>query len=627
MKTRLLKILIFCCLICSMAFALSCTIDSQTSSESMIDLGQTLKDPDLENYYWEKTGKNTCTITGVKDTTVTDVRIPSCVTKIEKGVFEDCNNIQRVHTPSIEAWCNIEFVVDINTFEFNSNPFVIDGTERKEYADFYINGVLTTEVVIPKTVTKINKFAFAFSKVKSIEIPDSVTDIGFGAFCLCTNLKSITLPNSIKTIKLGTFFYSHITSIALPNSVTNVESYAFIGCTNLMRVVIGKNVTKLGEGAFGLCEKLVEVVNNSRSIVVEKGSTENGGVGFYALEVFNAQDEYVNKFTEDDEYLIYNCGEEKILIGYLGYDVDLVLPNCATKIHDYAFYNLDRLKSVTVGDGVVSIGEYAFASCDNITSIVIGENVTSIGESAFSYCIGLSSLTIPNNVTQIGPYAFSNVKAEIVWGDNPKITTLGEYVFNGYQGIRIKIPNSVTTIEPKAFYYTKNLISLEIGNNVSIIGDRAFYGCEKLIEVINKSNSITVTNEAEANGGIGYYALSISNCEESYVSKVVDNNGYVVYSDGQENSLVLYLGEEKEIVIPDYITKIHDKAFYSCGSIVNVIIDDSVTAIGKYAFGLCKSLTSIKYRGTEAEWLAISKGDAWDWGTGDYTITYNYTDK
>ena len=35
-------------------------------------------------------------------------------------------------------------------------------------------------------------------------------------------------------------------------------------------------------------------------------------------------------------------------------------------------------------------------------------------------------------------------------------------------------------------------------------------------------------------------------------------------------------------------------------------------------------LTSIKYKGTEEEWSAISKGYAWDFDTGNYTITYNY---
>ena len=53
----------------------------------------------------------------------------------------------------------------------------------------------------------------------------------------------------------------------------------------------------------------------------------------------------------------------------------------------------------------------------------------------------------------------------------------------------------------------------------------------------------------------------------------------------------------------------------------------TVTSIGEMAFAYCDSLKEIKYRGTEAQWRAISKGSSWDLITGDYTITYNYTEE
>ncbi len=52
-----------------------------------------------------------------------------------------------------------------------------------------------------------------------------------------------------------------------------------------------------------------------------------------------------------------------------------------------------------------------------------------------------------------------------------------------------------------------------------------------------------------------------------------------------------------------------------------------VTSIDNYAFFDCNSLTSIKYRGTQSEWSAISKGSHWNYSTGNYTITYNYNGK
>ena len=78
------------------------------------------------------------------------------------------------------------------------------------------------------------------------------------------------------------------------------------------------------------------------------------------------------------------------------------------------------------------------------------------------------------------------------------------------------------------------------------------------------------------------------------------------------------------MTIPDSVTKIGELAFRDCSSLTSVTIPDSVTSIGELAFCNCTSLKSIKYRGTEAEWNAISKGYNWNYDTGNYTITYNY---
>ena len=55
-----------------------------------------------------------------------------------------------------------------------------------------------------------------------------------------------------------------------------------------------------------------------------------------------------------------------------------------------------------------------------------------------------------------------------------------------------------------------------------------------------------------------------------------------------------YFGNEKNVLIPDNITKIGDFAFLKCSGITSIIIPSSVTSIGKNAFDKCTSLTSIE---------------------------------
>ena len=84
------------------------------------------------------------------------------------------------------------------------------------------------------------------------------------------------------------------------------------------------------------------------------------------------------------------------------------LPEGLTSIGSEAFRDCSSLTSITIPNSVTSIGGSAFSGCSSITSITIGNSVTSIGDWAFSGCSSLTSITIPNSVTSIGDYAFSS---------------------------------------------------------------------------------------------------------------------------------------------------------------------------------------------------------------------------
>ena len=353
--------------------------------------------------------------------------------------------------------------------------------------------------------------------------------------------------------------------------VTAISRDAFENNTNIVSIKLSSTITSIGGSAFYNCYKLIEVYNKS-SLKITAGSSSNGYVAYYAKNVYT--NEGGSKLTTDENgYVIYTDGDEKILVAYLGTNTELALPSYITEIYQYAFYGCAGLTSMTLPDSVTSIGSSAFSNCSrlttvnwnatectsagsysypifqgctNLATVNIGENVTTIPSIAFYGCAGLTSMTLPDSVTSIGEYAFS-----------------------GCTGLTsVTIPNSVTSI-----------------------GDGAFRDCYKLIEVYNKS-SLKITAGSSSNGYVAYYARNVYTSEGG--SKLTeDENGYVIYTDGNEKILVSYRGANTELILPSYITKINQYAFYRCTGLTSITIPDSVTSIGYAAFSGCSGLTSV----------------------------------
>ena len=84
--------------------------------------------------------------------------------------------------------------------------------------------------------------------------------------------------------------------------------------------------------------------------------------------------------------------------------------------------------------------------------------------------------------------------------------------------------------------------------------------------------------------------------------------------------------ELTSVIIPNGVTSVGDYAFYECISLINVTLGNGITSIGEEAFYNCNRLTTINYKGSEANWNTISKGNNWDLATpSNKVINYNYT--
>ena len=156
---------------------------------------------------------------------------------------------------------------------------------------------------------------------------------------------------------------------------------------------------------------------------------------------------------------------------------------------DYSYWGDDtpwaqvavEITSLSLPDGLTSIGRGAFLGCSSLTSITIPNSVTSIGYGAFSGCSSLTSITIPNSVTSIGTSAFLDCTSLTSVTIGNSVTSIGNGAFGGCSSLTsITIPNSVTSIEDNAFYDCSSLTSVTIPNSVISIGSGAFYHCSQV---------------------------------------------------------------------------------------------------------------------------------------------------
>lgn len=92
--------------------------------------------------------------------------------------------------------------------------------------------------------------------------------------------------------------------------------------------------------------------------------------------------------------------------------------------------HVNRISSLTIGEGVTRIGDYAFMLCSFVTEVVIPESVTSMGDWAFTYCTGLQEAYIGDGVTEIAAKAFAECTALKTVVIGKSIQRIGDQAFN-----------------------------------------------------------------------------------------------------------------------------------------------------------------------------------------------------
>lgn len=446
---------------------------------------------------------------------------------------------------------------------------------------------------IPETISGINvsgigDYAFKNSKLHSVSIPSSVSEIGKGAFANCENLFSIDIPYNVTSIEDSLAVgCSSLQIVNIYGSVTSIGKRAFKGCYGLSSFNIPESVTFIGEGAFEGCYNL-------SSINIPQSMTRIDNYAFYGLKNLT-EINIPSSVTSIGKGAFEGCG-----ISYIN------IPTSVTSIEDYAFKDCGNLGSegthIEIPGEVSYIGKGAFAGCSYLSNIDINTHcyidisesafsgsfirylkipsvVKTIGNKAFSHSYINSTVLIPNNIKYIAPSAFiSNQRYYEDWGNeglkfslyDPQVlggskdiyySTIDGALFDKDQTKLIFAPNGATKTE------------YIIPNTVKSIGDYAFYK--------SPVSSVSIPETVTSIGKCAFFGSSIRSID---IPNSVTEIGCSAFSDCDKLT---------DVVIPEAVTRIEPHAFSYCDNLTTVTIPASVKSIGDRAFSSCPKLAVV----------------------------------
>ncbi len=377
-----------------------------------------------------------------------------------------------------------------------------------------------TGVILPDTVKYVGAQAFyACRQLTRVRWPRFLEEIGFSAFC-GTALERVELPYGVKKIRENAFADARLKSVSLPSTLEPmtypneaVETNPFYGNPYLSSIEIdeGNKVYK----SDGNC--IIRIADNMLAVGCCTGVVPS----------------YVERIGRD---------------AFREMDLESVtLPEGLVSIGEFAFYRNGGLTKLSLPQSLESIGYCAFSQCVGLERVDFGARFESMDYDAFELCVNLASITVsPENERYFakGNCLISRADNTLVLGcytsEIPSgVERIGEGAFAGQTRLEsIAFPKSVTVIGKGAFMYT-GLKELKLPSGLKEIGDNAFKDCMEIVHV------------------------ALPGSVESVGSKVFGNMQVIGSGLG-----AIEIPSPMTVIVPDSVVSIGIEAFLSIGVIV-----------------------------------------------------------
>lgn len=209
------------------------------------------------------------------ETKLKEIIIPSTVTLIQNDAFKyvqadfcyipaTCQNIQSYafgteDSRTMTVLCEREYRPSTFSSDWVKNNTVVWGYKSMVEENGYKFAL--SEIEGEKGLI----FVGFDSSIENVEIPNSVNDIPVtsvsgGAFAGNKTIKTVVLPNCVTQINERMFFQcDNLEGVTIPDSVTSIGRYAFANCSRLKSIVMPNSVKECGDHLFENCVKLESV--------------------------------------------------------------------------------------------------------------------------------------------------------------------------------------------------------------------------------------------------------------------------------------------------------------------------------------------------------------------------------
>lgn len=290
-------------------------------------------------------------------------------------------------------------------------------------------------------------------------------------------------------------------------------------------------------------------------------------------------------------------------------------PDTLTSIGKQAFMRCFGLEGqLTLPDSITSIGSYAFASffanpqayvTNKITSVKLPANLETLGKNAFEACRHLESVTFPDNLTEISEKAFWRCEALTAVNWPQKLEKIGSQAFQ-YTGLtEVRLPATVTEIGDTAFTYCYSLAVLELNDGLKVISHHAFDGCKKLERVEIPASVESIGNWAFQNVTAEFIAPNLT----IYAMLMGEgmHKGTVVLAEGADADAIFDIDSykymvtdsaKKEVTLLGFADDNQSKPVGVLDNVPSTVVNlgntYTVTAIGDGVFAKCSGLTDIR---------------------------------